>query len=149
MSETIDAEKLAQMVRAMRYPCMECKAGTGDPCREKSGPMIVRPGIPREIHKSRLRNSEDKDRADRKAAMRQPIDAWLADHNARFVFTATPMDSAETRVECYRVGGALLLVMHYPRGGWDVFTALGSDDIPTVLTDALMRISAPALPAKL
>lgn len=147
MSKTIDAATLGRMVRAMREPCDECKAGNGDPCRDKSGPMQLAPGIPRELHKSRMRKALDRESAERKTAARAPLDQWLADNGARFVYTAKPLDNSEGSVECYRLGSALLLVQFYPRGGWDVFTALPGNDVATSFADALMRCSAPVAPA--
>lgn len=76
------------------------------------------------------------------------LERWLDEHNARFCYRlrSTSPPNGDPAVEGWRVGAVIVLITFYPatsncpRGGWDIYTACGANDITETLTDAEARI---------
>jgi hypothetical protein len=69
------------------------------------------------------------------------LHAWLDARNARFCYALKPPkgDKTSPRIEAWRVGAAIVLVMLYPNNGWDVYTSCGDNNIEVTLADANAR----------
>jgi hypothetical protein len=146
----IDVEALQRLLDAMAHPCDECRAGVNEPCYSKQAKryLTIAPGVPSEVHNARKRKANEHAKAVKQAAQRAPLDRWLESNGARLMFSAIPENANRpTRVECYRIGAALAVVLAYPEGGWDIFTPHESNDLEATFADALARVSGRSVTA--
>jgi hypothetical protein len=66
------------------------------------------------------------------------LDAWLDKHNARLAWDRKQPNG--TIVACWIIGTGVAITMRYPKGGWDIFTGCGQNEIAATLADAEQRL---------
>ncbi len=84
-------------------------------------------------------NANDKIGPPPSVARHERLDGWLDEISAELVWSRDLDMTGESTIECYQVGPETMMVRR-SKTGFDVFTALSTNDITASFVDAELRL---------